>query len=144
MNTPREFLLRRREAAIPKLEAITESVLANLEEPPQAQSPSTSLSRPMPWPQALWRELVLPARRIWAGLAVAWALILATQLGVLASAPKMSVAISTDAVPFRMTDWEQIQLMAQFNQPPPREEAIPPKPAVPGPRSERRNELEIS
>lgn len=71
MKTPREILLARHHAAEPKLDAIRKDVLA--------QGNATTASRPRASAFAigltLWRELILPCRRAWSGLAATWILI---------------------------------------------------------------------
>ena len=77
MKTPREVLFDRHRRATRSLDAIRERVLVN-ELRTQA---SDRLSAP--WlnvpvtAMKLWRELILPCRRIWCALAVMWAVILA-------------------------------------------------------------------
>jgi hypothetical protein len=77
MKTPREILLARHRAAESELDAIRRAVVNDLNnKDAKAQSPSDGfvsvflrcLSMP-------WRELILPSRRVWAGLAAVWLLI---------------------------------------------------------------------
>ena len=74
MKTPREILLARYRAAEPKLDDIRAALLKGL------NSPS---AQPRAWVrggwhlrlqflEALWRELILPNRRIWSALATVW------------------------------------------------------------------------
>jgi RNA polymerase sigma-70 factor, ECF subfamily len=77
MKTPRDILFTRHQAAAPKLDAIRRKVGAELNhEDPKAQSGAGNL---MSWCRSgskqLWRELVWPCRRIWAGLAAVWILV---------------------------------------------------------------------
>jgi hypothetical protein len=74
MKTPREVLFARHRDAEPQLDAIREAVVRELRSPcARPQSPPTC---PQPSWRAglitLWRELILPSRRIWAGLAAVW------------------------------------------------------------------------
>jgi hypothetical protein len=77
MKTPREILLARHRAAEPKLDAIRATALAEANTNPAARRSGTH--RPSAKPLAiglmLWRELILPSRRIWSGLAATWILI---------------------------------------------------------------------
>ncbi len=73
MKTPREILLARHRGAEPSLDAVRKDALKAItnrhsETPAVKQSPGSAL-----W--MICRELFVPARRIWSGLAVCWALI---------------------------------------------------------------------
>lgn len=77
MKTPREILLARHQAAEPRLDAIRRAVVHELNNQ-DAKAPSgvtvfASLCRRCF--AAPWRELILPSRRIWTGLAAVWILI---------------------------------------------------------------------
>jgi hypothetical protein len=69
MKTPREILLDRHQAVEPKLDEIRHAVVADL-------SPAPSLKPQIPFVLKLWRELIWPCRRTWAGLATVWLTIL--------------------------------------------------------------------
>ena len=73
MKTPREVLLGRHQAANNRLDQIRHAVLAELT-PRPAHEPE------LPLVLKLWRELIWPCRRTWAGLAAAWLAILAFDL----------------------------------------------------------------
>ncbi len=68
MKTPRQVLLDRHADAQPALDALRQAVVGPMR------------PRRRPWRELLWQELVLPIRPLLAGLAVAWALILALHL----------------------------------------------------------------
>ena len=68
MKTPREILLARHQAAMPKLDAIRDDAVSRL---PAARRGETFIHLPV----RFWQELVLPCRRLWAGLATVWVLI---------------------------------------------------------------------
>jgi hypothetical protein len=68
MKTPRQVLLDRHADAQASLDALRQSVVTPMRQ------------RRRPWRELLWQELVLPIRPLLAGLAVAWALILALHL----------------------------------------------------------------
>ncbi len=83
MKTPREILLAQHRAAEPRLEAIRQTAVATVcdcrtvagnapDRRPQAAAPAIF--------QILWRELILPSRRIWAALAAVWVLIIAANV----------------------------------------------------------------
>jgi hypothetical protein len=81
MKTPREVLLSRHRDIEPKLERMWTRITA----------------RPAVAPYQLfvtfWRELIWPCRRIWAGLACTWVLIIAAHLA--SSQPSTQVAGKT-------------------------------------------------
>jgi hypothetical protein len=89
MKTPREILLKRHQSAEPKLDRMWDQSLA----PSVAAVCNRRDSKRNLLPTAvwtLWRELVLPSRRIWAGLACAWVLI--AVLNLASSEPSTKVA----------------------------------------------------
>ena len=73
MRTPREILLARHRAAEPKLDAIRRSAVAETFGPDASGKPCSGM---VAWllrcSTIPWRELVLPSRRLWAGLAAVW------------------------------------------------------------------------
>lgn len=60
MKTPRELLFARHQHVTPKLDDVRHNLIEQL------ASPRTSLVL------RLWQELIMPYRRIWAGLACIW------------------------------------------------------------------------
>jgi hypothetical protein len=78
MKTPRDILFARHQTAAPKLNAIRQSTVAAVcdrrastddTHERRSQTAATTVL------QTLWRELILPSRRIWTGLAAVWVLI---------------------------------------------------------------------
>jgi hypothetical protein len=71
MKTPREILLARHQAALPKLDALRRDTLETLPQLPsrRPRAPFVHL------PTRFWQELILPCRRLWTGLATVWVLI---------------------------------------------------------------------
>jgi hypothetical protein len=78
MKTPRDILFARHQDAVPKLDAIRQSTVAavcdrrtsaDYAQERRSQTAATAVLR------TLWRELIFPCRRIWAGLAAIWILI---------------------------------------------------------------------
>ena len=67
MKTPRELLLKRHEAALPKLDALRAAAL------PARSQLSTLNSQPM----SVWKRLFGPNPLAWAGLAAVWLVLLA-------------------------------------------------------------------
>lgn len=75
MKTPREILLKQHQAARPELDRLRAEVLRN--ELGRKGQPDADPRGWTAFPFLLWRELVLPSRRVWTGLAAVWLLILA-------------------------------------------------------------------
>lgn len=75
-QTPRDVLLGRHRPAGPKLDAIRRAVVA------REVCDRPAERRPQPWAGLAgvlgtpWRELILPNRRLWSGLAAVWVAIL--------------------------------------------------------------------
>jgi hypothetical protein len=145
MKTPREILLARHRAVEQKLDDIRQDVVGELNnKASKTQSlPSSLVSRLVSCPNAIWRELIWPARRVWAGLAVVWLLILAVNVSM-RDHSEIKVAKSTPSPEVIMAFRQQQQLLNELIGPddPPVAEA--PKTYSPRPASERRREPLIS
>jgi hypothetical protein len=136
MKTPRELLLDRHRNAESKLNAIHREVLAEfvqaeptIESPQPAPPFSFSMLR-----AKVWRELILPCRHIWAGLAAAWMLILGLHLAAgTDQAPGITVnQVSKPGPEIIAAVRERRELMAQLLDP---LTSLPAeRPRVPGPR----------
>jgi hypothetical protein len=139
MRTPREILFQRHRAAEAKLDVMRRAVVNRLDTQASARLVSVLL-----WfPRNFWLEVVWPARRIWAGLAAAWLLILMANLDLRVGTPQMAVVVPPNSVGFLMTLREQEQLMANFFERSEPRAAAPPKPQRLQPRTERRKEFII-
>ena len=143
MKTPRAILFARHQAAAPKLDAIRrEIVKAEFMDVGQASHLSlTSLLFRMetgatPVLRLLWRELILPSRRIWSGLAAAWVLIFIVNVSQ-RDGSQTIVAKSPATAPMMMSFRDQQkwlnELLADRPQP---AEADRPLIIAPKPRSE--------
>jgi hypothetical protein len=77
MKTPRDILFTRHRAAAPKLDAIRREFVAELnnKKTKEQSRPASFVPSLLGFFDKLWRELVWPCRRIWAGLAAVWILI---------------------------------------------------------------------
>jgi anti-sigma factor RsiW len=88
-----------------------------------------------------WRDVIWSSRRIWAGLAVAWLLILAGNFS-LGDHPSTLARKSSPPSPEAIQSWRQQQrLLAELIGSSEAPATTPPKPFVPRPGSERRIEL---
>jgi hypothetical protein len=79
MKTPREILLARHRAAEPKLDAIRQAAVATIRDrrPAVMTTGEAGLQALWwHWATAPWRELILPSRRIWTGLAAVWIILI--------------------------------------------------------------------
>jgi hypothetical protein len=133
MKTPREILLKRHQATVPKLDATRREVL-NAE----LRAAETS---PLNWPRVLWRELVWPCRRIWAGMAAVWLVILVVNFSMRDDSQTMAMQSPPPSPEMILTFRQQERLLAELIGPnETRSAAPPPKPFLPQPRSEGRFE----
>lgn len=103
MKTPREVVLSHYRNVDSKLERMWPTMVAACRPGPSASRECDRRGAPL---QLVWRELIWPCRRIWAGLACAWALIIATNLAT--SQPAMPLTGRT-APPSR----EEMQALAE-------------------------------
>ena len=136
MKTPREILLERHQAVVPKLNAIRRKLLnSELRANPP---PHLWLSR---WLVVPWRELVWPCRGIWAGLAAVWFVILAVNISLRDHSPTVATKSSEPSPEMILAFWRQEQSLIELIEPHRPRVAAPPKPALPRPRSQRRTEF---
>jgi hypothetical protein len=142
MKTPREILLARHRAVEPKLDTLRREIIAELnkKEINEPRLSNSVVSLFFDCLKNLWLELIWPSRRIWAGLAAVWILILAANLSMrdqsgikIAKSPSSSQMITA----FR----QQQQILGELigSDDPPVAEAQ--KTFSPRPASERRMEL---
>ena len=82
MKTPREILLARHQTAAPRLDAIRREVVRELnhKETKEQSWLEASVASLLGCPKTIWRELILPSRRVWTGLAAVWVLVFAINL----------------------------------------------------------------
>ena len=137
MRTPREILLSRHRSAEPKLDRVwTNDLSTELRSKSRPIHPNVFLAAF--W--TVWRELVLPSQRIWAGLACAWILIFALNLAARDESPVVAKrsSLSREAViELRQQELFFAELIGMPESP----KASPPKSSTPGSRSERRREF---
>jgi hypothetical protein len=147
MKTPREILLERHQSAEPKLdrmwaETLAPAVAAVCDRRESGvkrgvgahRAPLQGLLFTVGW--NLWRELIWPSRRIWAGLAVAWLLILGLNMASSEPASRVVSKAEPRSGEELRAFIEQRRLLAQLTDALP-EPANTRKPNPPGPRSDR-------
>jgi hypothetical protein len=134
MKTPREFLLNRHKSAESKLDRMCNETLA----------PEVRVERASLHPNLLiaigcklWRELVLPSRRIWAGLACAWLVIAVLNLASFEPATEVASQTKPPSHEEIRALIEQRQMLAQLIGPT-LQPAEKHRRQSPGPQSERR------
>jgi len=87
-----------------------------------------------------WQQLILPCRRIWAGLAAVWVLLLAVNVST-HTGSQMTTAKSSPT-PEMIQAWrQQERLLAELIGPTEPHAAMPPKTYLPQPGSQRRFEM---
>jgi hypothetical protein len=140
MKTPRQMLFDRHRPADRELERIQTRVLARgLPVPDQtalAQADGSEGHQAILFYRKLWFEVILPARRIWAGFAAVWLVMAAINLS---QADHTSARMRSKPAPASvMIAWQEEQkLMAELFNPPPLRAVDRPQPNAPRPRSER-------
>ncbi|MBI3851091.1 MAG: hypothetical protein HY298_12560 [Verrucomicrobia bacterium] len=138
MKTPREILLQRHQAVTPKLDEIRRAVVANLKECPAAHEQSLPVAVAL----KLWRELVWPCRRTWAGLAATWLVLVVFNFTHAERTKDVATKSTTPAEEMRLAFQEQQRLLAELVGPPPvAPPAESPRRQKHQPRSERRVEI---
>ena len=135
MKTPRDILLARHRAVETELDAIRNEVVAQYRDGRRAAVPEPKASGAAIFPILLWRELIFPSRRVWAGLAAAWVLIVAVNFSL--RDPGQPGMVKTTA-PEMMSFQEQQKLVNELLA----DRFVPvdfdrPKTFTPRPRSER-------
>ena len=133
MKTPREVLLKQHRSVEPKLDRMWTSNLS-----PELRSEGTPARKnvffAVGW--TLWRELIWPSRRIWAGLACAWVVIVALNLASFGPAPQIASKAEPRSRDEMQALIEQRHMLAQMLDPL-SEPSGKRKTNLPGPRSDR-------
>lgn len=133
MKTPREILFRRHDAADAKLDALRREVVAQLGVSPAPRREPL----PLHFALAIWRELILPARRIWAGLATTWILLLIANTQI-SHTPRATAAMQNNPPAELWQKFqEEKQLLTELAGLPEPKVIAPALPFTPRPRSER-------
>lgn len=135
MKTPREILLKRHRSVGPKLDRVwDESLAASVAAVYDRRDSKRNLFLVVGW--TLWRELILPSRRTWAGLACAWVLIAVLNLALSEPTTKVASQSKPHSGEEVRALIEQRRMLAQLIGLP-AEPAYTQKRTAPGPRSER-------
>ena len=132
MKTPREILLQHHQTVTPKLDRVRRVVVADLNELPTEREQNVAVALAL----NLWLELIWTARRIWAGFAAVWLVILVINL---TNSEPREMASDTTAPPSTevlMAREQQRRLLTELIQSMWLEPAEPPR-RSPQPRSER-------
>jgi len=142
MKTPREILLARHKAVEPKLDDIRENVaeILNNKGAKRQKFSGSLISFLLGSSNAIWRELIWPARRVWTGLAAVWILIFIANFSM-RDRSEIKMAKSPSSPQVIMAFRQQQQLLSELigpNEPPVTEAQ---KTYLPRPASERRTEL---
>ncbi len=141
-KTPREILFERHRSAEPRLDAVRRTALREALSRSALTAEATDATAEFSLADLLgrlWTELFWSCRRSWAGLAVAWLLIVTINYFTL-EPPLLARTAATDATPAILSFLlEQKRLRAQPPDAPPLPEPAT-VPYVPRPRSERRFE----
>jgi hypothetical protein len=135
MKTPREILLAKHQAAEAKLDKIRREVVADL--PPHAGREAEA-----PLALKLWRELILPRPRAWAGVAALWVVIVGLKLAT-PEAPQVVVQKAPAASEVLAGVRQQKLLFAELVGVAKKRAAVPTTAATPQPRSDRRVRIPI-
>lgn len=126
MKTPREVLLARHKAVEPKLDEIRCRALAesfglrreterHAALAPGAQTPKTVAPlRFATAVQILWRELIWPCRRTWAGLVAAWLAILTFNHSQSESGPTVVARATVPPAEIRLAFREQHRVLEEI------------------------------
>jgi len=135
MKTPRELLLAQHRAAEPKLDTLRREVVDQCRAERQVNVHAVHGTRAETIASLFWRELILPSRRLWTGLAGAWVVILAIHFAL---RDPVSTGSPKVYVPAMMSFQEQQKLLNNLLT----DRSSPmdvdrPKPFVPRPSGER-------
>lgn len=141
MKTPREILLEQHQAAAPKLDALRKSAVAAVCDrrlaADDAQERRSQTAATVIW-LTPWRELILPSRRVWAGLAAIWLVLAIVNLSQRDPLPAGRVAAAAPVMDFQTQQRWLNELLADRSLP---MTADRPKTYLLQPSSERRLEI---
>src|SRR5258706_415602 len=119
MKTPREILLRRHQVATRELDKRrAEALFAMRSHPTNASrhNADQELSLPLRAALAVWRELIWPCRKTWAGIAAAWLLIISINFLILDTPGATRGGGGIDTADIRTLIAEQARLIAELGE----------------------------
>ena len=131
MKTPREVLLGRHRNVEPKLDEMWSSVAAVCDRGGSREIGAHRAPLPL-----LWRELIWPCRRVWAGLACAWTLIIVVHVASSEPTTRDTGKTPPQSREEMQALAEQRRMLAQLIEPT-AEPSEKHKSELPGPRSEQ-------
>lgn len=138
MKTPREILLQRHQTADARLDQVRREVVAQLQPPARFRREALPLHVVL----KIWLELIWPARRIWAGLAMAWVFLLIANANLAGGQPVTVNAKNSAPADLQQKYQEEKQLLAELSGAREPRIVAPPMPLAPRPRSATRNKWE--
>jgi hypothetical protein len=139
MKTPREILLRRHELATRELDKRRAEALSAMRSSPSnatRHEVDQELSLPLRALRAVWRELIWPCRKTWAGIAAVWLVIISINFLILDTPGATRGGGGIDTTDIRTLIAEQARLIAELGETVP--SSPPPQPAASRPRSQNR------
>lgn len=137
MKTPRELLFERHRASEAKLDSLRREVLSVVAKDRHSASRKTKGFNPAEIPSLLWRELVLPCRRVWMGLAAVWLVILALNFAARDTSPTLAKSSPPPSPEMLAAVQNQKRLLAEMLQDQTKtSDADRPKPSPLSPQSE--------
>ena len=140
MKTPRDILFERHRGVVPKLDAIRHNAVAQASRLSPSEELEESKTGWKPVLRLLWCELIFPSRRVWAGLAAVWILIIAANVSLYSHSP--AAVARSSPTPELILAWRQQQwLLSDLLGPNEPRAAAPPKRFSPPPSSQRRFEM---
>lgn len=114
MKTPRELLFEHHRAAESKLDAIRRQALNIVTDDKQRARPKRKILNPAVIPSLVWRELILPYRRIWSGLAGTWVVIFALAFAARDTSPTIAGNSPPPSPEMMVALQNQKQLLAEM------------------------------
>jgi len=140
MKAPRDILLKRHQAAGPKLDAVRESIVAGLRDGQRVAAQKSRAVDAATLPLLIWRELILPSRRIWAGLAACWVFLVVAHFAM-DGRPTVQMAAAVPTPEMIRSYQQQERLLAELIGPIEAQAVDSRKKFLPSPRSGRRFEI---
>lgn len=131
MKSPREIILDRHRSADAKLDGVRRNALETAFPRAVEHSSSAAGTLPLRVAAVLWRQLILPCRGFWAGLAAVWAIIIVLNLTGGQKSVQMARYSSPPDNAALAVLREQRELLSQLLEPPAPTPADRPKTTAP-------------